>query len=216
MENNVRIKDKHYYQEELLNSLTHGLGVVLSIVGLISLMWLAVEAGDTKRIVGFSIFGASLVILYLTSTLYHSFHNEKVKRFFRIMDHAAIYILIAGSYTPITLIALEGWVGIALLVAVWTAAIIGVVFKLFFTGRWDRISTYLYLAMGWMAILAIDPLLDGMPSGGLWLIFTGGMFYTGGVVFYLWDKLKFNHAIWHLFVLGGSVSHFLAVLLYLA
>lgn len=202
--------------EEIANTVTHGIGAFLSIAALITLLLLALAHGDPWRITGFTIYGASLIALYTASSLYHAATNEKIKKLFRTLDHSAIYLLIAGTYTPILLIAMRGPLGWTLFGMIWTMAAAGLIFKLFFTGRWEWVSLAVYIAMGWLAIVAVKPMLSLLPHGLLLWIVLGGLFYTGGIVFYVWRRLPFNHAIWHLFVLGGSALHFTGILLYLA
>jgi hemolysin III len=200
--------------EEVMNAVTHGIGTLLAVAGLVLLTVLAYLHGDIWHIVSFSIYGTTLVLLYLASTLYHSFTNEKVKRVFKILDHSAIYLLIAGTYTPFTLVPLHGVLGWTVFGVVWGLAIIGIVFKVFFTGRFKLVSTICYLGMGWFIVFAIKPLLATVPALGMGWLFVGGLFYSLGSIFYLWKKIPYNHAIWHLFVLAGSVSHFIAVFFY--
>lgn len=201
------------HAEEIASAITHGLGAALSVVGLV--MMISVSAGDPWRITGGAIFGSTLVLLYLSSTLYHSFSGPRIKSFFQIPDHSAIYLLIAGSYTPLTLVTLRGPWGWSLLGVVWFMAITGVIIKsMMKNNREHWISTALYLVMGWLAVIAAAPLIKALPPGGLALLVAGGLCYTGGVVFFVWQKLKYNHAIWHLFVLAGSICHALAVILY--
>ncbi len=199
------------FKEELMNSLTHGLGFLLSVAALLTLVVLAYENGNAWHITSLSVYGASLTLLYGASTLYHSVKPGKAKYYFRIFDHAAIYVLIAGSYTPFALITLKDHGGIPLFFILWGITVVGIIFKVFFVGKYNLVSTILYLAMGWMAIFVYEPLLHNLPSHGLWLLVGGGLSYTFGVVFYLWDRLPFNHSIWHVFVMGGSFMHFLAV-----
>ncbi|MBC8402837.1 MAG: hemolysin III family protein [Candidatus Marinimicrobia bacterium] len=202
--------------EEIANSITHGIGAALSVAALVLLVVFAALRGDAWRVVGFSIFGSSLFILYLTSTLYHSFTNLKVKRFFRVLDHSVIFILIAGSYTPITLTVLRGPWGWTLFGLIWGLAIFGIVMKIVFFDRFNALSVVLYILMGWLAVIALKPLLSAAPLGLLIWMGIGGLSYTLGVIFYAWERLPFNHAIWHLFVLGGSISHFFGMLFHLA
>jgi hemolysin III len=207
-------KTRLHFWEEIANSLTHGAGLVASVIGMVFLVIVAHGQADfTKLIVG-TVYGSSLVLLYLASTLYHSFHEPELKHKLKIFDHAAIYVLIAGSYTPFTLFVIKGTWGITMLAIIWALAIAGVVFKLFFVQRFKIFSTILYLTMGWLALFAIQPLFQNLPNEGLFLLVAGGLFYSIGVVFFLWEKLPFSHAIWHLFVLGGSVCHFFAVAMY--
>ena len=202
--------------EEIANSITHGIGAALSVAALVLLVVFAALRGDAWRIVGFSIFGTSLFVLYLTSTLYHSFTNLKVKRFFRVLDHSVIFILIAGSYTPITLTVLRGPWGWTLFGLIWGLAIFGIVMKIAFFDRFNALSLILYILMGWLVVIALKPLLSVAPSGLLIWMGIGGVSYMLGIIFYAWERLPFNHAIWHLFVLGGSISHFFGMLLHLA
>lgn len=208
-------RDKLYtLGEEIAHALTHGLGVVLAIVGLTVMVARATLYGDTLHIVGASIFGATLVLMYAASTLYHSIPLPRAKRVLRIIDHSTIYLLIAGTYTPITLVTLSGTVGWVVFCTVWGLAAVGVVFKLFATGRFEKLSLAIYLGMGWCIVLAIKPLLRTMETGGLVLLLAGGLAYSGGVAFYLWERLRYHHAIWHAFVLAGSVLQYFAVLFY--
>ncbi len=201
--------------EEIANSITHGIGAALSVAALVLLVVFAALRGDAWRVVGFSIFGTTLFILYLTSTLYHSFTSPKVKDFFRVLDHCMIFILIAGSYTPVTLTVLRGPWGWTLFGLIWGLAIIGIVLKIAFFDRFNVLSVVLYILMGWLVVIALKPLLSAAPTGLLVWMGIGGLSYTLGVIFYAWERLPFNHAIWHLFVLGGSISHFFGMLFHL-
>ncbi len=200
--------------EEIANSVTHGIGAGLAVAGLTLLVVLAAVYGDVWRVVSFSIYGSSLVILYLASTLYHSFRHPKVKHIFRILDHASIYVLIAGTYTPFTLVSMRGPWGWTLFCVVWAMALLGIAFKVFFIGRYEVWATAAYVAMGWLVVIAFKQMLITVPPGGVFWLMMGGVTYTAGVLFYAWQKLPYNHAIWHLFVLGGSICHFFAVLFY--
>ncbi|GMA99048.1 hemolysin III family protein [Pelosinus sp. IPA-1] len=201
--------------EEVMNAVTHGIGTLLAVAGLVLLTVFAYLNGSVWHIVSFSIYGTTLVLLYLASTLYHSFTNERVKRIFKILDHSAIYLLIAGTYTPFTLVPLHGVLGWTVFSLVWGLAVIGIVLKVFFAGRYKVLSTLCYLGMGWFIVFAIKPLLATVPEFGMIWLFAGGLFYTLGSAFYLWKRLPYNHAIWHLFVLAGSISHFIAVFFYI-
>jgi len=201
--------------EEIANAVTHGIGTGLSVAGLTLLVVLAILYGDVSQIVSFSIYGSSLIVLYLASTLYHSFQNPPVKQVFRIIDHSAIYLLIAGTYTPFLLLCMRGAWRWALLGVVWGLAIMGIVFKAFFTNRFRKVSVLAYILMGWLCVIALREMLATIPSGGLVLLVAGGVIYTAGIVFYVWKRVPYNHAIWHLFVMGGSICHYLAILLYL-
>ncbi len=207
-------KSKLHFWEELANSLTHGAGLVASIIAMVTLIIIANGEQDATKIIVGAIYGSSLILCYLASTLYHSIQQPTLKHYLKIFDHAAIYLLIAGSYTPFTLYVIKGDWGFWMLTAIWSLAILGVVFKLFFVHRFKIFSTLIYLTMGWMALLAIQPLFENLPFEGLFLLVAGGLCYSVGVIFFLWEKLPFSHAVWHLFVLGGSVCHFFAVLLY--
>jgi hemolysin III len=198
--------------EEVAHALTHGLGLVASVGGLATLVAAAWLRGDAWHIVGCSIFGVTLVLLYASSTLYHGSRSPRVKRFFQRLDHAAIFLLIAGTYTPFTLVSLRGSWGWTLLVIVWGLAILGIVLEV--AGRTRRFSVALHLAMGWLGVIAAEPLVRSLHPDGLLLLALGGMAYTLGVVFYAWRRLPYNHAVWHLFVMVGSVCHFACVLGY--
>ncbi|MEZ4745508.1 MAG: hemolysin III family protein [Calditrichia bacterium] len=200
--------------EEIANSITHGIGAGLSVAGLTLLVAFASIYGDVWRVVSFSIYGSTLILLYLASTLYHSFQNPRVKRVFKIIDHAAIYLLIAGTYTPILLVNMRGAWGWTLFVVIWGLTLAGIVLKIFFINRFKRLSTVIYVLMGWLCIVAIKEMIATIPPGGLAWLIAGGITYTLGVIFYVWHKLPYNHAIWHLFVLGGSICHFFAILFY--
>lgn len=201
--------------EEIWHAITHGFGLVLSIIGLTVLVAYSALHESSLAIVSSAIFGTTLIIMYGSSTLYHAITHTQVKLVFQQFDHASIYFLIAGSYTPITLITLGGIWGWSIFGVIWGSAIIGIFLKFAYPGRFEKLSLALYLIMGWMIVIALNPLMDAMQSGGLWLLLAGGLSYTGGVVFYIWDKLPYNHAIWHLFVLGGSIFHYFMTLFYI-
>lgn len=201
--------------EEIANSVTHGVGAVLSLLGTALLLYRAARGGTPFHIVSFAIYGASLFLLHLSSTLYHALRPPRAKRVFRIFDHCSIYLLIAGTYTPFLLLSLWGRWGLTLLVAIWTLAILGIVFKSLFIARWKRLSVVLYILMGWMIVVAAREAWLRVPHAALGYVAAGGLLYTAGVGFYAWKRLPYNHAIWHLFVLGGSVCHYVAILLYL-
>ncbi len=207
-------RSKQHFWEEVANSLTHGAGLVASVIAMVTLIIIANGEQNLTKIIAGTVYGSSLILCYLASTLYHSFQEPKLKYYLKIFDHAAIYLLIAGSYTPFTLFVIKGEWGLWMLGIIWTLAIAGVIFKLFFVKKFKIFSTLLYLAMGWMAIFAIQPLFENLPFEGLFLLVAGGLSYSFGVIFFLWEKLPFSHAIWHLFVMGGSVCHFFAILLY--
>jgi len=202
------------FKEETINALTHGLGALLSLGGLAVLVATASRHGDAWHIVSCSIYGATLVLLFTSSTLYHSFRSERIKHGFRIVDHSSIYLLIAGTYTPFLLVNLRGAWGWSLFGVIWALAMAGIVFQVYFVRRFRLAQTLIYLAMGWLVVVAVKPLFDHVPRPGLlWLLF-GGLCYTAGTVFYLWKKLPYHHAVWHLFVLGGSICHYFAILFY--
>lgn len=207
-------KDGSTFVEELANSVTHGLGLLLSIAGLAVLVVVAALKGTALHVVTCSIYGATLVLLYASSTVYHGVHAPRAKRILRIIDHAAIFLLIAGTYTPFTLVTLRGTLGWTLFGVVWGLAVMGVVFKVFFVDRVPVVSTLIYLAMGWLVVVAWKPVVELLPGGGLVLLIAGGAAYTAGVVFFAAHRLRFHHAIWHVFVLAGSTCHYVAVLLY--
>lgn len=207
-------KPEYTLAEEIANAITHGVGVALAIVGLTLLVVFSVLRGDAWTITGCAIFGATLVFLYSASTLYHSIPHPAAKGILRIFDHSAIYLLIAGTYTPITLVTLRGPIGWSLLATVWSLAVLGVVLGFVVKRRKGLVTSILSVIMGWLAIAGIKPLLHAMETGGLVLILLGGIAYTGGIAFYGWRRLPYNHAVWHVFVLSGSTFHFFAVLLY--
>jgi len=201
--------------EEVSHSVSHGIGALLSIVGLIILVVYASKQKDIWKIISFSIYGASLFLLYLGSTLYHSFAFTKAKNVFRRIDHSMIYLLIAGTYTPIFLVPMRSTLGYILFGIIWLLAILGIIFKNVFFGKKETFATLLYVAMGWLIVIAIKPTLEMLPKGMFIWILLGCLSYTLGVVFYLWKKIPYTHFIWHLFVLAGSIFHFLGILFYL-
>ena len=189
-------KPRYSIGEEIANSVTHGVGVVLSIGGLAVLTAFASVLGNVWHIVSSSIFGGTLILLYASSTLYHSIQLPRVKRILRVIDHSAIFLLIAGTYTPFTLVSLRGAWGWTLFGIVWGLAIIGIVFQVTRLRQWPILSLALYVGMGWAVIIAAKPLLTAIDPGGLTLLLIGGLFYTGGIVFYVWRRLPYHHAIW--------------------
>ena len=204
-------------REELANSLSHAAGFLLAVfVGLPVLIVTARHRHDGWQLVGGIVFGVSLALLYGASTLYHLLPLGRAKRFCRHLDHAAIYVLIAGTYTPFALGALRGPWGWSLLVTVWTIAALGVLLKLRIGFRFPRLSTVLYLAMGWLVLVVLRPLVAQIGMGGFWWLFAGGMAYSLGIVFYVWERLRYSHLYWHGFVLAGSAFHFIAVVNYAA
>ena len=200
--------------EEVAHSVTHGIGLLGAVAGLVLLLVLAAATRDPWRITACAIYASTLVLLYGTSTLYHALSATRARDVFRVLDHSAIYLLIAGTYTPFALVSLRGPWGWTLLAIVWSLALAGVTMKAVFGARWPIISTALYIAMGWVVIIAVKPLVAHVPPAGIAWLVAGGLAYTGGVAFYAWTKLRYSHAIWHLFVLAGSVCHYIAVVLY--
>lgn len=202
--------------EEIANSITHGIGTGLSIAGTAVLIVFASLNGDIWQVVSFSIYGSSLIILYLASTLYHSFRDPHIKHIFKILDHSSIYLLIAGTYTPFMLVSIRGAWGWTMFGIIWGLAFLGITFKAFFIGRFKKISLVVYIMMGWLVVIAFQPMMNNVPTGGLIWLALGGLSYTAGVIFYGWHSLKYHHAIWHLFVMGGSICHFFSILFYLS
>lgn len=201
--------------EEKLNAATHGVGTVLALIGLVTLLMSSKLHGDIWHLVSASIYGISLVLLYLASTLYHSFSNERLKYIFKIVDHAAIYLLIAGTYTPFALVLFHGVLGWTIFGVVWVMALIGVIFQVFFVKRFKILSTICYIIMGWLMLILIKPLVAALPTVGLCWLIGGGLFYTVGALFYLYRWFPYNHTVWHLFVIAGSVAHFITVYCYI-
>ncbi len=201
-------------REEVANSITHGIGAILSIVGLVLLIAYSSTRGDIWHIVSCTIYGVTLVLLYTASTLYHSIPLPGIKGLLRAFDHAAIYLLIAGTYTPFMLVNLRGPWGWSLFGTIWGIAILGIILKITTFGRLPAVSLGFYLTMGWIIVIAIKPLLAVLDKGGMELLVLGGLAYTAGVVFYVWEKLPYSHAVWHLFVLAGSACHFFSILFY--
>lgn len=206
----------HHYpeQEEKLNVITHFVGLVLSVLGFFLLMAKAVKLDDFWAVISFPVFGLSMIALYLASTLYHQSTTPKIRYHLNILDHASIYVLIAGSYTPFVLVTLNGTEGWIIFSVVWSIALIGIVFKIFFTGRFNILSTILYLAMGWLIVFSFRSLVQNLEFSGLVWLISGGIAYTLGAVLYAFEKLKFNHAIFHVFVLVGTLCHFMSVYFY--
>lgn len=198
-------------REELLNALTHGAGALAGLAGGAALITLASVFGEARQIVAATVFVVALVTLYTASTLYHAARHERIKSRLKVFDHCAIFVMIAGTYTPFTLISLPGSLGWTLFGVVWSMAVAGIVFKLFFTGRFKRLSTLIYIAMGWLVVVAIGPLAEALEAWTLAWLFLGGLAYTVGTLFYHRPQLRYSHAIWHGFVLLGSASHFVAV-----
>lgn len=200
-------------REELWNAITHGIGLLLSIPALVLLILAGIRHGTAIAIVSFTIFGVSTFLLFLMSTLLHSM-PVKVKKLFSIFDHSAIYVLIAGTYTPFLLVTIKGALGWSLFGVIWGLAIAGILFKVFFIHKYETVSLIFYIVMGWLIVSAIKPLYEQLPIEGIVLLVLGGIFYTFGSVFYAWRKIPYNHAIWHVFVIAGSACMFFSVLFY--
>ncbi|GKX61001.1 PAQR family membrane homeostasis protein TrhA [Leminorella grimontii] len=211
------VKQGYSVAEEIANSISHGVGLILGIVGLVLLLTQAVanEAGSLA-ITSYSLYGGSIILLFLASTLYHAVPNQAAKRRLKVFDHCAIYLLIAGTYTPFLLVGLNSSLSRGLMVVIWSLALIGVIFKLAFTHRFKVVSLVTYLGMGWLSLVVIYQMVTTLSAGAVSLLAVGGIVYTLGVIFYVNKRIPFNHAIWHGFVLGGSVCHFLAIYLYIA
>ena len=205
-------------EEEVGSFITHTIGTGLAVAGLVLLIVKAVRLGGTLRILSFTIFGVTLVFLYIASSLYHGLpiivKSAILQKILRIFDHSAIFLLIAGTYTPFMLVTLRGSIGLSLFCIVWAIALVGIVLKVIFINRYPVLFTAIYIAMGWLIVTAIKPLLLGLPIGGIVFLFLGGLTYTLGVIFYAWQKLHYNHFVWHFFVLFGSIFHYFAILFY--
>ena len=201
--------------ERLFNTITHGIGSILSIVALVLMVVYASYNSDAWSIVGVSIFGSTLILLYMSSTLYHAFSNGRVKQIFKTLAQSYIYLLIAGTYTPVLLITLRNTLGWTVFGLVWAMAIGGITHRIFFFDKLKNLSLVSYILMGWLSLIVFKSLLNAAPAELVVWLLIGGAFYTGGLIFYSWEKLPFNHAIWHLFVLGGSFSHFIGIYIYL-
>ncbi|MDN4503352.1 hemolysin III family protein [Alteromonadaceae bacterium BrNp21-10] len=197
--------------EEWLNSISHGVGFIIAVFGLV---YIVLKADNILEIAATSIYSSSLLMMLLTSTLYHSVRNAKAKKTLKLLDHSAIYLLIAGTNTPFLLITIGGQLGVGLTIAIWCLAVFGVSFKCWAKGRYPKVSVATYLLMGWFALLIIYPLYNALPSAGFWLLVAGGVFFNIGVLFYVAKKHKYTHAIWHLFVLAGCTCHYLSIYLF--
>lgn len=202
-------------REEVANAVTHGIGAALSVAALVLLIIFSITKGTAWHVVSFTIYGVTMLLLYTSSTLVHAWKDGKVKDLFEIFDHSSIYLFIAGSYTPLLLIAVRGTLGWSLFGVIWGIALFGVIFKAFFTKKFLFMSTIFYVAMGWLIIVAWQPLVASIPTGGIVLLVAGGLMYTLGTLFYVWRGFPYHHAIWHLFVLAGSILHFFTVIIYL-
>lgn len=211
----VRVGRTFTRGEEIANWVTHGIGLVLSVAAFALLVFYAALHGDAWHMVSFTVYGATLIALYAASTIYHALEGPELKSFFKRLDHAAIYLLIAGTYTPFLLTQLRDPLGWTLFAVIWALCGGGAILQLR-PGRVPKLtSTLAYVFAGWLVLVAIKPLVAAVPRDGIWLLVAGGVFYTSGIAFYVWHRLRYHHAIWHTFVLGGSICHFLAVLLYL-
>ncbi len=200
--------------EELANSITHGIGILISIAALVLLIVFASLQGSAWHVVSFTLFGATMVLLYTSSTILHSLRDGKAKDVFEILDHSSIYFFIAGTYTPFLFVVVQGTVGWTLFGIVWGLAIGGTIFKIFFVKKFLFISTILYIVMGWLIVFTWGPLTEKIAPNGITLLVIGGILYTVGAIFYMWRWFKFHHALWHLFVLAGTILHFFTVILY--
>ena len=202
------------FGEELANSITHGIGLLFSIAGLGVLAAFASVFGTVWHIVSCSIYSGTMILLYTTSTLYHALPGKRVKAVFKLLDHSSIFLLIAGTYTPLTLVCLRGPWGWSLFGSIWGLAVIGILLECFLPKKLRALIIALYVLMGWAILIAVKPMLSTVPPGGLWLLLIGGLCYTFGIPFYVWKSMPFNHAIWHLFVLGGTIFQSFSILLY--
>lgn len=201
--------------EERINTITHGIGAILSVLGLILLVQKALFTENYWDDISFTIYGVSLVVLYSVSTLYHAVSNLKAKRILQIADHIAIFLLIAGTYTPVMLLSIRDQGGSIVFITIWTLAFLGILLKLAFTGKYNLVSTLIYIGMGWTAIFITDVLIESLPQNALLLFLAGGISYTCGTLFYLWEKLPHNHGMWHVMVILGSICHYLAIYYYI-
>jgi len=211
---NKSIVKQYSPNEEIANVITHAVGAILAVTALVVLVVIASHYGDAWKITSASIYGISMISLYTASTLYHLFKKPRTKKILNTLDHISIYYLIAGSYTPFMLINMRGAWGWTIFGIIWALAITGTILKLVYGDKLRKFSNIIYIAMGWIIIIAIKPLIDSVDTVGLILLLTGGLFYTFGVIFYKWKSLPYNHAIWHMFVLGGTVTQFFAILFY--
>ncbi|MEG7521561.1 MAG: hemolysin III family protein [Chromatiales bacterium] len=200
--------------EEIAHAVTHGVGIPLSIAGLVILVAFSSLYGDAWHIISSTIYGVTLILCYTASTLYHGIPLPRAKQLLRQLDHASIFLLIAGTYTPFTLVNLRGPWGWTLFGLVWGIALVGMALELSARKRYKRLSISLYLGLGWLVVIAIQPMLESVGTGGLLLLLAGGLCYSLGVIFYVWKRLAYHHAVWHLFVLGGSIFHFFSILFY--
>lgn len=200
--------------EEIANAVTHGIGAALSVAALVALVFVAALWGTGWHLASAIVYGVTMFLLYMASTLYHAIHHPGARHVFKVIDHAGIYLLIAGTYTPFTLVTIRDDGGWALFATVWSLALVGIALEAFWVYRPKWVSAVVYLGMGWLALAAMRPLIANLEPGGLWLLIGGGLAYSAGTVFYVLKRVRFMHAVWHLWVLAGTVLHFLAVMLY--
>lgn len=201
--------------EEIANSISHGVGCLFGIIGLVLLLTQAIESrAGALAITSYSLYGGSMILLFLASTLYHAIPHQRAKYWLKKLDHSAIYLLIAGTYTPFLLVGLKSPLAHGLMVVIWSLALAGIIFKLAFAHRFEALSLVTYLLMGWLSLIVIYQMVTKLPAGSVWLLAAGGVIYSLGVIFYVAKRIPYNHAIWHGFVLGGSLCHFLAIYLY--
>ncbi len=208
---NLKTKRAYTVMEEWLHSLSHGAGLIVAVVGLVFLL---LRSDSSLTVTVSAIYGSSLLLMFLASTIYHAVTNYRLKQAFKLFDHSAIYLLIAGTYTPYLLISIGGWLGITATSVIWTIAAAGVIFKCFAGGRFPKLSVFTYLLMGWLAIFLIYPLYQALPGAGMWLLVAGGLCFSIGVLFYVAKKVKYTHAIWHMFVVAGCCCHYFSIYYY--
>jgi len=217
MTNKKVLTEGYSVAEEIANSISHGIGFIFGIVGLVLLLSQALDSqANAVAITSYSLYGGSMILLFLASTLYHAIPHPRAKSWLKKLDHCAIYLLIAGTYTPFLLVGLKSPLAHGLMVVIWCLALVGVLFKLFFVHRFEALSVITYLLMGWLSLVVIYQLAMKLSAGGVWLLAAGGIIYSLGVIFYVSKRIPYNHAIWHGFVLGGSICHFLAIYFYIS
>lgn len=212
------MEKKYTRVEELLNGITHGIGIIFGIVALTMLLYVSIKNYNVSKIASFSIYGACIIMMFTFSTLYHGITRDKVKKILRVFDHSSIFLFIAGTYTPVVVLTLEGYFKVGILIAIWTIALGGIIFKVFTYGKFDKfklISLSLYIGMGWIAIIPIRMIIQATSINFFIWILAGGLLYTLGTIFYSIKKIPYNHAIWHLFVLAASITHFLGIYIHL-
>lgn len=206
------VNEDYTLGEEIAHSVSHGIGAVLSVAALVTLLMLAIRYGTAWHILSFAVFGVSLLSVYLASAFYHGVQKPRLRPILRKVDHACIYLLIAGTYTPFVLVSMRSNVGLTMLTTVWAMAVFGIVYKIFFIDRYVVLTTLAYVVMGWMSVLAWQEMVENIPRLGLWFLMIGGGLYTIGVIFYAMTKIRYTHAVWHGFILAASACHFVAVL----